>query len=248
MVLIDRLFALALLSCAAAAPCKDTAQPNHCADWAANGECTSNTGYMHHHCRMSCNLCTPMDPYQLLTDVDTDNSTTISKSELQARHTKVHEVRMKRETKERQENPKTLPSSESEEEKKDFLAMDGDKSGYLTMNETFGEPEPEELMDHEAREDLLIEKEYDELMFKHADKNRDGILNPEEYVHFRHDDFESLPAFQELTRKQGWQYVERQFKLWDVDKSGDLDEEEVFDALDGGLADFTHPDDVKDEL
>jgi Ca2+-binding EF-hand superfamily protein len=239
---------LVLLGCAAALPCRDTAEPNHCAEWSAKGECATNSAYMHQHCRMSCELCMPMDPLQLLTDVDKDNSGTISKSELQARHSIIHAARMAREAKERETKPpKEMPSADAEEEKKDFAAMDTDGNGFLNANETSQEYF-EEGMDDQTRMDLTIEQEYDTLMFKYADKNNDGLLTPQEYVLYRHEDFDALPPFQELMRKQELQYVERQFKKWDEDNSGDLDEEEVFEAVESGLADFTHPDDIKDEL
>jgi hypothetical protein len=39
------------------AGCAD--QSEHCAAWAASGECDRNAGYMRASCRLACGLCAP---------------------------------------------------------------------------------------------------------------------------------------------------------------------------------------------
>ena len=72
-------------------------------------------------------------------------------------------------------------------------------------------------------QNLHLERELDMVMFTHADKDRDGLLSPQEYVQFRHGDFESNPAFQDVMRKMDLHHAEQQFNKWDTDKSGELD-------------------------
>jgi Ca2+-binding EF-hand superfamily protein len=246
---MSRLLSLAFLGAVVAVPCGDKANPNYCPDWKAKGECESNSAYMSHHCRLSCELCTPIDPDALLRDVDTDKSSTMSKNELLARHNAMYALRSAKEAKERAARPppESLPSWESEAEKTEFADTDLDHSGFLTSNETMtvmaiDSPDM-------SPEDTAFEREIDLIMFKSADKNNDGLLSPQEYVHYRHDETDGLPGMEEAMRKQTLKDVERKFDKWDTNKDGELDENEVLDAEEhGDLADLTHPDDVKDEL
>lgn len=42
-----------------ASKCRDAHE--QCEEWASGGECSSNTGYMHSQCKISCGRCTPSD-------------------------------------------------------------------------------------------------------------------------------------------------------------------------------------------
>jgi hypothetical protein len=35
-----------------------TDESEHCADWASQGECENNPGFMHESCKKSCKICT----------------------------------------------------------------------------------------------------------------------------------------------------------------------------------------------
>jgi hypothetical protein len=167
------------------------------------------------------------------------------------------------------------------------------------MNETSAEEPDPFADDYDAsnRPELEMEramrqldKEMEQLMFTQADTNRDGLLSPKEFVHYRcavaeacsvgtfagsaaqpprgcaaktvtptptlthppparHEVRETDPAFRALLRKQSTLDAKHHFEDLDLDGSGELDEPEVLKGVhDGHLSDFTHPEDIKDEL
>jgi len=236
--------------------CKDTADPNHCPDWAASGECESNSGYMHIHCRHSCKICEPFDVMTLWEDVDKDKSGTLSLKELTDRMVHTYEVRDRQHQAMRTpEDEGKLPSPDDKAEKADFEMMDVDKNGFLNSNETLAKHEGEEEEDEEFRNDefaaefMAIDKQMEQLMFTQADANHDGLLSPQEYVNYRHSEKLDSPAMKTLMHKQTVLEAKQQFAEFDTNKSGELEEDEVMEAVhDKHLADLTHPDDLKEEL
>ena len=213
---------VSLLLCSAAVglhansgqPCRDTAEPDHCSLWMSEGECKNNQPYMSEHCRKSCGLCSPVPMEMLLRDVDENGDGTISVSELHARlkHLRAIENRGVVPTDPVDfDNPETIESLNSDEERQDFRTLDRDADGFLTFNETAeGEQSSSEagiqyrVTADEDAEELTEEErsfqqqahEWDELQFKLADANSDGKLDGREYFIYRHEDFTSSPEFE----------------------------------------------------
>jgi len=251
MISAGKVFVAAIVAFADAG-CRDTADPNHCPEWSVNGECESNRDFMSVHCRLSCKLCEGITADKILKDIDKDNSGTISSGEFEARLQHVHDLREKQYSTDDEGSMGSteLPSPDDEGEKTDFAQLDANKDGLISADEAqtlmMGDGTTGANVDEED-EFMKDAFEYDKLQFKHADRDHDGRLSPQEFVYFRHEDNTKKPEFVELQRGLMKNDAARQFKQYDTDANGALEAHEL-ESMVEQVVDVTHPDDLKDEL
>jgi Ca2+-binding EF-hand superfamily protein len=252
-------------------PCADS--EDFCSSWADHGECTNNPTFMHRHCPVSCNTCTP-NAEEVFEDVDADEDGKISHAELLER-LKLVEAADKARYEKHESDPKTvaerakqekdtqllmreLPlelkhnkppySDEAEKYRVSFAALDTDNDGNLSMAEAWAQEHAQmEGNSVEAREIKQMEA-YEAARFKKSDLDGDGVLSMQEFIYNRNTHF---PELDNLLQDDVSEEADRIMKRLDTNGDGALDPSEVTTGQEKDievLHEATHPEGLRDEL
>ena len=169
----------------------------HCNEWAQEGECGRNSGFMHQSCRRSCEMCPPPSQ-QMLGDLDADQDGKLTKEEIIHRLKRVSAVRKEQrmqdqsqsdeaneiEAKQAMSDPEFSIRSAPE-----FTEHDADGDGFVTLTEIIARVEQtftgvaDPLPDNwDWRKDLEMTKRFEQARVQKSDLDADGMLSKAEFA------------------------------------------------------------------